>query len=238
MTDPREHEDGERGDDVVAAEYVLGVLSATERADVARRIDSDRGFAMQVSDWEERLSGMNGAYGEEQPPARVWDALEDRLFAVADEAPDLRAGLWHSLAFWRSVSLSAIAAVAVLAIILLNGLATPVPGPQQIAALAAVESEASFVALRDTDGAIRLTRTGTTAPIDHVYELWAIAGGEVPISLGLLEDGEVTLTALPGELAAMADGAITLAVTVEPPGGAPSGTDHGPVVAIGPLMKI
>lgn len=239
MTDRNEHEDAERDDDVIAAEYVLGVLPGEERAGVARRLETDRHFAKLVSAWEERLSGLNANYEEVAPPARLWRDVEARLFPEASSVHRARGGLWQSLAFWRAVSLSAVTAAAILGVVVLNRPTAPVPGPQQVAVLAAAEdSTASFLALREADGTVRITRTGASAPTDRVYELWAIAGEDVPVSLGLLGDEEVTRTALPGDLATLPERAITLAVTVEPPGGAPSGLQHGPVVAIGPLKKI
>ncbi|MEO0829754.1 MAG: anti-sigma factor, partial [Pseudomonadota bacterium] len=69
MTDETEHTD-----DDLAAEYVLGVLDADTRAQVAHRVAIDHGFARLVDGWEQRLSGMNEAYLEIDPPSRVKEA--------------------------------------------------------------------------------------------------------------------------------------------------------------------
>ncbi|TIO39068.1 MAG: anti-sigma factor, partial [Mesorhizobium sp.] len=39
------------GDDLLAAEYVLGVLAADERQIASRRIDTEAGFARLVDAW-------------------------------------------------------------------------------------------------------------------------------------------------------------------------------------------
>ncbi|TJW89811.1 MAG: anti-sigma factor, partial [Mesorhizobium sp.] len=52
------------GDDLFAAEYVLGVLAADEREIASRRIDADAAFARLVDAWEARLSPMADAYPE------------------------------------------------------------------------------------------------------------------------------------------------------------------------------
>jgi anti-sigma-K factor RskA len=40
------------GDEIVATEYVLGVLPAEDRAAAARRVDVDAAFARLVDRWE------------------------------------------------------------------------------------------------------------------------------------------------------------------------------------------
>ena len=39
------------GDDLLAVEYVVGVLAAAERADISARIENDSSFARLVNDW-------------------------------------------------------------------------------------------------------------------------------------------------------------------------------------------
>src|SRR5258707_11211773 len=95
------------GDDLFAAEYVLGVLAADERQIASRRIDADAAFARLVDAWEVHLSPMAAAYPETEPPVRVKEAIDRRLFVA-----EPRAGLWSSLAFWRGLAAAAVAALA------------------------------------------------------------------------------------------------------------------------------
>ncbi|RUY85778.1 anti-sigma factor, partial [Mesorhizobium sp. M7A.F.Ca.CA.001.12.2.1] len=67
------------GDDLLAAEYVLGVLDADERQIVSRRIDADTAFARLVEDWEVSLSPLAAAYREVEPPVSVKTAVDRRL---------------------------------------------------------------------------------------------------------------------------------------------------------------
>ena len=48
------------GDDLLAAEYVLGVLPAEERQIASRRIDAETGFARLVDGWEVSPHGTAG----------------------------------------------------------------------------------------------------------------------------------------------------------------------------------
>ena len=50
------------GDDLLAAEYVLGVLAADERQIASGRIDAETGFARLVDSWEVHLSPIATAY--------------------------------------------------------------------------------------------------------------------------------------------------------------------------------
>ena len=44
--------------DLLAAEYVLGVLDAAQRREAQARIDRDPAFARLVSEWDARLAPM------------------------------------------------------------------------------------------------------------------------------------------------------------------------------------
>ncbi|RUU48338.1 anti-sigma factor, partial [Mesorhizobium sp. M2C.T.Ca.TU.002.02.1.1] len=100
------------GDDLLAAEYVLGVLAADERQVASRRIDTETAFARLVDAWEVRFAPMAAAYAAVEPPASVKAAIDRRLFASsASTAPG--GSLWASLAFWRGLAAAAIAALAV-----------------------------------------------------------------------------------------------------------------------------
>ncbi|TIW86094.1 MAG: anti-sigma factor, partial [Mesorhizobium sp.] len=67
------------GDDLFAAEYVLGVLPAEERQIASRRIDSETEFARLVDGWEVHLSPLGAVpyvnRPAEQPQARLVASL-------------------------------------------------------------------------------------------------------------------------------------------------------------------
>ena len=101
------------GDEIFAAEYVVGVLPLDERQTASRRIDSEAAFARLVDRWEVDLSPIANAYEPVEPPASVKPAIDRRLFSGTQSgavAPS--GGLWASLAFWRGLATAAIAALA------------------------------------------------------------------------------------------------------------------------------
>ena len=117
------------GDDLFAAEYVLGVLATDERQIAARRIDTETGFARLVDNWEVHFSPMAAAYPEIEPPASVKPAVDRRLFASSSAAAQPRAGLWSSLGFWRGLAAAAVAALAIY--VAVPYLSPPVVAPQE-----------------------------------------------------------------------------------------------------------
>jgi anti-sigma-K factor RskA len=70
------------------------------------------------------------------------------------------------------------------------------------------------------------------------YELWLIPPGDRPHSLGLIEPGRPVRLTVPPALVARATTDAVLAVSVEPPGGSPTGQPTGPVIASGKLISL
>jgi len=68
--------------ETLAAEYVLGTLSADERerAEALRSLDS--GFEATVRQWERRLGELNVMVEAVEPPADVWDKIKTQIGPV------------------------------------------------------------------------------------------------------------------------------------------------------------
>lgn len=205
-------------DDALAAEYVIGLLDAEAREAASRRIRADAGFEARVSVWEAYLEDLNEQYGTLLPPARVKAAIDRRLFQT-------RKRRWLG---WIPMGLAA--AVVLVAFVLL---------PQIILApadlRAQLESDGSpyvFSVAVDLDGQhIDMAVLSGEALTDGTFELWLIPEGGAPFSLGTFDTAE-RLDLVPDVVLA-AD--TTLAISLEPSGGSPTGAPTGPVVAIGVL---
>ena len=202
-------------DDLLAAEYVLGVLALPERLATQTRLRNDAVFAARVTVWEQRLSGLNDDYAE-APAPNLLPQIEARLFPTP-----VRRSRLGSLWAWGTSAAAAVAVVAYLAL-------TPAT-PSLIATLAADTSPLRFEAVL-TNGRLILTRTaGAPADASFAHELWLIVGDTPPISLGLIDEVRETIS-LPG----VAPGAV-LAVSQEQPGGSPDGRPNGPILVTGVL---
>jgi anti-sigma-K factor RskA len=100
-----------------------------------------------------------------------------------------------------------------------------------VAVLTAGNAPPAFVATLDrVRETLTVRRVTGPAPADGSYELWAIAPGQPPRSLGVI-DGP----AYSRPLAAPA-GELTLAVSLEPIGGSATGAPSGPLVFTGALV--
>jgi len=228
------------GDDLFAAEYVLGVLPVEERQIATRRIDTETDFARLVDGWEVHLSPLADAYAEVEPPPSVKAAVDRRLFAsTAATSAEARAGLWSSLAFWRGLAVAAVAALAIyIAIPYVN---PPVTQPQArlVASLAADGSDVKYLVVYDAgrrDVGLSLVSGERAAGKD--FELWMIEGKNAPVSMGVIPAGQTAhIPVAPAVQQKLAQGAV-LAVSVEPTGGSPTGQPTGPVVAAGDLKGI
>jgi anti-sigma-K factor RskA len=87
------------------------------------------------------------------------------------------------------------------------------------------------------EGVVRVRPLAAETPSGRSLELWYVGADRQARSLGTLDDPNrpVTLPAAARQ-AGPVEGA-TLAVTVEPPGGSPTGTATGPIVYSGRLVR-
>jgi anti-sigma-K factor RskA len=231
MSDTFDH-NATHDDDLLAAEYALGVLAGAERAAAEQRVAREPAFARLVTDWAQRLAPLAAEIAEVAPPPQLWDRIADALPAQTQ-----RGGLWQSIAFWRGLSFAAGAlAAACLAGLIYLGAFT-----QQQALVATIEGGGNrqFVATIDTRrGTVAVVPAAFSADATRVPELWLIPPDGRPRSVGLLRpDQSVTLTLSP-ELAALAKDNAVLAVSLEPPGGSTTGLPTGPVIATGKLTSL
>jgi len=78
MSDTFDHSDLP-DDELLAAEYALGVLADVDRVAAERRIASERAFALLVAEWEQRLAPWAAEIPEVVPPPRVWERIATAL---------------------------------------------------------------------------------------------------------------------------------------------------------------
>jgi anti-sigma-K factor RskA len=220
---------------LLAAEYVLGVLGAQERREVERRLAQEPALASEVAYWEGRLGGLADAVAPMAPPAAAWSRIEA---AIATPLTGARHGLWQSLAFWRSFAIGSTAvAAASLAALGYIGL-VPAPRAPLLATLGGSGGQPSFVAAIGAGGSLTVVPASLLAADQRSYELWLIPPGDRPHSLGLIEPGRPVHLTVPPALVPRVTTDAALAVSLEPPGGSPTGQPTGPVIASGKLINL
>jgi anti-sigma-K factor RskA len=239
MTDKRQDE--ERA--ALAAERGLGVLSGDEARRASALERSDPSFAHEVARWRGRLAALFGEVQPVQPPESVWERIES---ATSGDTPASNViALRRAAARWRAAAVGMTALAASLGIVLIEQPRT-VPVPIE----AARPQAAPLVArLGDTDRAVKLVAswdpsgrrlilavTGDMATDpNHSHELWVIPAGGKPKALGVMAGGKQTHMQLADALAQLLQQGATIAISVEPRGGSPTGQPTGPVVASGSL---
>jgi anti-sigma-K factor RskA len=239
MTPANDHEREPTGDDLVAAEYVLGVLPAEERPAVARRVETEPAFARLVESWQSRLSLLDADYAEVEAPAAVKQALDQRLFAAAPSNAPAAPGLWQSLALWRGLAAAAVAALVIYAAVPLLNPTVETPAVQLVASLAADGSDVRYLAVYDpSHHRVGLSHVSGERATGRDFELWLIEGDTPPVSLGVIPVGAAVDLSVAANAAEQPDQGAVFAISLEPQGGSPTGLPTGPVVAAGDLKQI
>ena len=216
--------------EALAADYVVGTMRGAARRRFEALLPAHVELRRATHAWQERLMPLTASLDPVQPPGDVWRRISDRL----DRRRSVVAGAWQRLSFWRS--LTAFASVAAIGLAVL--LATPRPTPPPIVVVlapteAAPGTGAPIVASISGDGAVLVARPIVPVALraDRSLELWAVPkDGGAPRSLGVLSAGAGATVALRGKTLAGVD---TLAVTIEPLGGSPTGTPTMPIVYAG-----
>lgn len=253
MTHPVD-ESGAIPDDLIAAEFVLGVLDVeTWLATDARRA-ADPAFAAIVAGWEHRLADLADAVPSVPAPARVHRRVEAELslliarMPVPEPEPEpVPPPPKYGLPFWRRMAISG-GALAALSLAALGGvLFLPHSGVQSflprsvdVATLSPGEIDhvLFFVAVDHERQEVLLTPVGVV-PADRVPELWYVTDDNEPHSLGVFSATLPRVLRLPplvGEMASTRLRGARLVVSLEPPGGSPTGAPTGPMVAQGLLV--
>ncbi len=218
-------------DDLQAAEYALGVAE-DDALDAARtRARFDAAFAQRVAGWQERFVVLAMGIDPVSPPKRLKRAILAAVF------PKVRVPLMQRLWVWQGIALAAVVLAAYLATPLLQPAPDTVPRDVYATYMAGDVDDLELIAVVDTTGDIALRRVSGEAPAGRVLQLWAVLPDSAPISLGVLPPDETTRVRLPQALLDQI-GTMTLAVSDEPPGGAPAGAPTGAIRAAGAINAL
>ncbi|TCP91384.1 anti-sigma-K factor RskA [Sphingomonas sp. PP-CE-1A-559] len=225
-------------EDVAAAELALGLLEGEERGAALRRVLAEPGFAAQVEWWRSRLAVLFDLWPEHAAPPHLAARIEASLDGTPAPAQTSRFA-WPALA----AVTSAIAASLLLFVMIRPEPTVPVSQPIPVARPTSVlvamlgDTKSPVAAVYDpANGALRVA-AGPGVPDARVAQLWVIGGDGVPHSLGLLS-GRPTSLALKGVDRGRITPGATLAISVEPLGGSPTGLPTGPVVATGVVARV
>jgi anti-sigma-K factor RskA len=222
-------------DDVLAGEFVLGVLDTVQHHAAQARVESDRTFALRVAEWERRLGPWLADIEPVEAPQQVWARVCARL--GWNEGARAPSGFWQSLGFWRAATvLSTVVAVAAIAWTLQIA-HPPESGAKPVTPLAHDDGTPGWLASVDSSHGTVLIVPVPSAPDSQgrVTELWLIPAGKAPRSLGLVSINKSSTVTVPEDMRAALVAGSVLAVTLEPATGVPHAAPSGPIIAKGAI---
>jgi len=231
-------------DDLLAAEFALGLIEGSE-AEVARaRVRTDAGFRAAVAAWSQRMAPLLAEVDPVDPPADTWAAIVQRLEPAGDGRDNV-VRLERRARRWRAVAAGATALAASLAVALLSFPHGVFERPRErrspapLVATIATDKAAPPAIVATWSPATRQLVMVLTGPMPtppgRVHQLWAIPADGKPRSLGVMPDAPRLRMTLPDAQAELLRSGAQLAVSVEPAGGSTTGLPTGPVIASGQL---
>ncbi len=230
----------------LAVDHALGLTEGAARERAERLMATNAAYAAEVAFWRNRLGALDETAPEHAPATLTWDALDQALDAPAPRATALpRPNLWQNrdfwqsrdfwqnLAFWRPAALAG----GFASVLLVAGLgwqaSRPPVQPIYVAVLSTPEGRAAAVVNAFADGTVSLVPIETIAvPQGRILEVWTLQSRDQgPVSVGRIDRAR-TLKLDLARLKSPTDGHL-FEITVEPPGGSPTGRPTGPVLMKG-----
>jgi anti-sigma-K factor RskA len=217
--------------EALAREYVLGTLHGRTRERFARVLSSSLVARRAVASWERRFTPLAASVPPVAPPADTWPQIETALGLRRQPVRPRATAAWPAIA-------AAFALAALLFGTLFFVQRSTLEEPTYVAVFS---DQTTPVWLLQAFEQARVLRASTIndrpEPAGSSYELWMLPDGANPVSLGLIAGtGDTLLQLNPNQLAVLAQTS-TLAVSVEPAGGSPTGLPTGPVILTAPLLR-
>ena len=240
-----EHDDDR---DLLAAEYALRLLDGRDFDEARALSERDAGFAAAVAAWDERFAPMFDAIEPVDVDASVWTRIAAAIGRGGGDGAEIIA-LRRRATRWRNVAGLVTAMAAALALIVVPNVirpdrpapVTPVTrgAPTMMAKMISEDRATAFVVAYQPDTReLIVTPAIASLPAGKDHELWVIGASGVPVSLGVVDDAAPTRMVVPAAKLAELQASATMALTVEPDGGSPTGQPTSAPVAAGPLVKI
>ena len=215
--------------DALCAEYLLGTLRGRARRRFERALREEPLVA-------QRMQLLVRTY---MPRPSDKQAVAPRADGFARLRRELKLDAFDPRPWYARVARWQWAGAAVAAVVLGIALTWLRPTDETftaIAQLAGKEAPAVSAAVSADRRTLRLA-AAQPAPAQPgtIYELWLLpAEGGAPVSLGTLPALDARLTLAAAQAPRLRAGA-KLAVSVEPPGGSPTGAPTGPVILVGEI---
>lgn len=247
MNVPTEQASGpsDGGDDIRAAEYVVGVLERDDRIRTAARIETDSEFAERVERWQQHLKSWLLKFPRIAPPAHLRRRIASTLDLpdFAGETARSSASAWP----WLAAAAIVIAIGSGLwAIRVTRDAANPSSAQTEpevakpVATLRRADGSIGWLASIDVPHA-KVYMVPVPSPDDAsglVDELWIEDGTKAPVSLGFVSNQKAHTIKLPDAAIPLLSKGSELTVSLEPKDGIPHAARSDRLVARGSIGAI
>lgn len=224
--------EGSKLQNLLAGEYVLGLLAGAARQRFERLLMESASLRAEVTAWEGRFAAWSLRLAPVTPPEYLGWRLMGR---IRNEAKAKRGpagpGLWRA---W------AVAATLLLAVMVVTERYLP-EAEQKPAEMALVLDAKGkplwLISVHPEDRRIDMKAvTPNPPPTGKSYELWMLPDSGNPVPMGLMNETGTASESVSAELLAHLAKAKGLAISIEPQGGSPTGLPTGPVVYTAALV--
>jgi len=229
--------------ELLCGEYVLGTMSGRARRRFEQLIEERAYLQEAVVVWERRFSPLAENIAAQTPRRRVWKKIKkDIAFDQKVQPHRTDKGLWRNSFLWRSV---AFVALSMCAVLLLQQYVVSNDGspamPSYIAVLEANNRIPMFVATASRQSSNLTIKRMDSArmSMNKDLELWCyMKESDRPWSMGVLARKEETILPLDEHDWKTMAKTRSLAISVEPMGGSPTGSPTGPVMYQGNFVSL
>ncbi|WP_085637249.1 MULTISPECIES: anti-sigma factor domain-containing protein [unclassified Pseudomonas] len=213
----------------LAADYAIGLMPPTACRRFEQLLLEDSELRAELAQWQDSLMSLTEPLTEQPVPDRVWREIKARIDPQTPQLPVTR-----PFRSWLRVTIAACSLVAAIAL----GVIYNHDEVRYGATLRSADAQ-SWMSIEAHENYLKI-KTLALAKIEknRSLEMWVIPSDGKPVSLGVVPpggDGEIKLgsaqKALIGE-------SITLAISLEPEGGSPTGRPTGPVLYQGVLTAL
>lgn len=227
-------------DDLTAAELAFGLLDPADALAAEQRVESDATFARAYARWLGHAAAMAVGGAGELPRPSLWAELVARL--PANDNPSLVPARDRTVRWWQGGTAIAASLALVFGVVALERPPLPVPvvapaaapAPPLVAMLSAKSGDGLVTVSFDPGSGRLMSAPHGDMPLgDRVPELWVIPADGKPRSLGVIAAGAPGWMRASGAGMPMVAPGATLAISVEPKGGSPTGLPTGPVIMSG-----
>ena len=197
----------------LAGEYVLGTLAGAERVAFEGRLQRETAAMRAVALWALHLQPLADAVTPAIPPTDLWQRIQRDVGLPT--RPKMRAPLW----------IAAAVAAALIAVAFLFQNLIFQPEVNSIAQLGPQGGEPAFVvSVLDDQKKLLIKAAKVDQMPNKSYELWCVVPNAAPVSLGVIAATGETKRDVAENMRHLLTPGATLAVSLEPEGGSPTGT--------------